>query len=129
MWSPASTSTCLGRCETMRSMFWCTASAVPDVLDQRLRLVLRENGDLADPGVHAVRQHEFDEAELAAEGRRRFAAMRGQITQPLAAPASHDDGERAARQAAHITSGRSACGLAGHETYYTARRSVSATLK
>ena len=44
-----------------------------DVLDQRLRLVLREHRDLADAGVHAVRQHEIDDAELAAERRRRFA--------------------------------------------------------
>jgi len=105
------------------------APAVLHVLDQRLCLVLRENGDLADAGVHAVRQHEVDDAELAAEGRRRLAAMRGEIPQPLAAPARHDDGERAARQAAHVASGRSACGLAGHEAYYTARRAVSATLK
>src|SRR5256885_759262 len=89
------------------------APAVLHVLDQRLRLVLRENGDLADPRVHAVRQHEVDDAELAAEGRRRLAAMRGEIPQPLPAPARHDDGERAARQAAHVASGGRACGLSG----------------
>ena len=47
--------------------------AAMDVLDQRLRLVLREHRDLADAGVHAVRQHEIDDAELAAERRRGFA--------------------------------------------------------
>ena len=78
-------------------MFWWTASAVPryqtgaelllrrddfdelaelaaqvapaalHVLDERLRLVLGEDRDLADAGVDAVRQHEIDDAELAAE--------------------------------------------------------------
>src|SRR5205814_2273074 len=76
------------------------APAVLHVLDQRLCLVLRENGDLADPRVHAVRQDEVDDAELAAEGRRGLAAMRGEIPQPLPAPAGHDDGARAARRAA-----------------------------
>ena len=104
------------------------APAVLHVLDQRLRLVLRENRDLADAGVHAVRQHEVDDAELAAEGRRRLAAMRGEIAQPLAAAAGHDDRERAARQAAHVASGGGAGGLAGHGRYYTARSVVGATL-
>ena len=45
------------------------APAALHVLDQRLRLVLREDGNLADAGVHAVGQHEVDDAELAAEGR------------------------------------------------------------
>ena len=100
------------------------APAVLHVLDERLRLVLREDRDLADAGVHAVRQHEIDDAELAAEGRRGLAAVRGEIAQPLAAPAGHDDRERAARQAAHVASGGGACGLARHERYYNPSRTV-----
>src|SRR4029077_19806956 len=100
--------------------------AVLHVLNQRLGLVLSEDGDLADTGVHAVRQHEVDDAELAAERRGRFAAVRRQVAEPLTAPAGHDDGECAARQSAHVAAGRSACGLADHEPYYTASRAARA---
>ena len=62
------------------------APAALDVLDQRLRLVLRQDRDLADAGVHAVGQHEIDDAEFAAEGGRGLAAMLGQRLQALAAP-------------------------------------------
>ena len=55
------------------------APAALDVLDQRVRLVLRQHRDLADAGVDAVRQHEIDDAELAAERRRRLAAILGEI--------------------------------------------------
>jgi hypothetical protein len=66
------------------------APAALHVLDQRLRLVLREQADLADAGVHAVRQHEIDDAELAAEGRGGLAAMLVSSAQALAAAARHD---------------------------------------
>src|SRR5262249_44843980 len=92
------------------------APAMLHVLDQRLRLVLREDRDLADTGVHAIGKHEIDDAELAPERRRRLAAMRCQVTQPLAAATRHDDGKRAAGQPAHVTSGGGACWLTGrHE--------------
>ena len=104
------------------------APAVLHVLDERLRLVLGEDRDLADARVHAVRQHEVDDTELAAERGGGLAAVRGEIVQPLAAPAGHDDGERAARQAADVASGGSACGLARHGRYYTARCAMGATL-
>ncbi len=90
------------------------APAVLYVLDQRLRLVLREDGDLADAGIHAVGQHEVDDAELTAKGRGRFASVGREVLQALAASSGHDDGERAARQAAHVASGRSSRGLSGH---------------
>jgi hypothetical protein len=70
--------------------------AAMDVLDQRLRLVLREHRDLADPGVHAVRQHEVDDAEFAPEWRRRFGAVLGEAFEALATSTRHDDRERAA---------------------------------
>ena len=72
------------------------APAALDVLDQRMRLVLRHHRDAADAGVHAVRQHEIDDAELAAERRRRLAAVIGEVLEALAAAAGHDHRERAA---------------------------------
>ena len=83
------------------------APAALDVLDQRVRLVLRHDGDPADARVDAVRQHEVDDAELAAERRRRLAAMVGQVFQALAAAARHDDRERVARDAADVAADRS----------------------
>jgi hypothetical protein len=43
------------------------APAALQVLDQTLRLVLGGNADAADSGVHAVREREVDDAELAAK--------------------------------------------------------------
>src|SRR5215472_14067507 len=104
------------------------APAVLHVLNERLCLVLREDGDLADAGVDAIRQHEVDDAELAAEGGRGLAAVRGEIAEALAAPARHDDRERAAGQAAHVPSGGGAGRLARHEPYYNSRAAGSATI-
>ena len=73
-----------------------------DVLDQRMRLVLRHDGNAPDARIDAVRQDEIDDAELAAERRRGLAAMVGEMLQALAAPARHDDGERMAREPADI---------------------------
>ena len=82
------------------------APALADVLDQRVGLVLRQHRDLADARVEAVRQHEIDDAELAAERRGGLAAILGELLEPLAAPARHDDGERAAGQAAQVSTRR-----------------------
>src|SRR6185437_14278841 len=90
------------------------APAVLYVLDQRLGFVLREDGDLADARIHTVGQHEIDDAELAAKGRGRFTSVGREVLQALAASSGHDDGECAARQAAHIASRRGSRGLAGH---------------
>jgi choline kinase len=79
------------------------APAALDVLDQGMRLVLRHHGDAADPRVDAVRQHEVDDAELAAERRGRLAAVIGQVLEALAAAAGHDDRERVPRDAADVT--------------------------
>src|SRR5215831_4565711 len=103
------------------------APAVLHVLNERLCLVLREDGDLADAGVHAIRQHEVDDTELAAEGSCGLAAVSGEIAQALAAPTRHDDRERAASQAAHIPSRGGAGELARHEPYYNSRAALSAT--
>ena len=48
--------------------------------------------------------------------------------QPLAAAARHDDGERAAGEAADVAAGRSAGGLSRHGRYYTASGGARATL-
>jgi hypothetical protein len=87
------------------------APAALDVLDQRLRLVLREHGDLADAGVHAIRQHEIDDAELAAERRRGLASMQSQRLQALAAAPGHHDRQCSARQSADVTSGVGSSGV------------------
>ena len=82
------------------------APAALDVLDQRVRLVLRHDRDATDAGVDAVREHEVDDAELAAERRRRFATVIGQVLEALAAAARHDDGERVPGNTADIAPDR-----------------------
>src|SRR5690349_1024064 len=67
-----------------------------------MRLVLREDRDVAHARVHAVREHEVDDAEFAAEVRRGLAAMVGQLLEPLASAAGHDDRQRMLREPAYI---------------------------
>jgi hypothetical protein len=86
------------------------APAALQVLDQALRLVLGGDADAADAGVHAVRQREIDDAELAAEGHGRLGAPVGELHQAAAAAAGEYDGEGVARQFAGAhgnSSGRS----------------------
>src|SRR6185437_13642497 len=114
---PDGTALLLGR-DGLDELAELAAQVAPAALhmsDQRLRLVLRQDRDLADPGIDAVRQDEVDDAELAAERRRRLAAMLGKVFQALAATAGHDYRECAARQATHVASGRGARRLSGHE--------------
>ena len=54
-----------------------------------------------------------DDAELAAERRRRLAAMVSERLQPLAAPARHDDGQRAAGQSADVATEEARAGCFG----------------
>ena len=82
------------------------APAALDVLDERVRLVLRQHGDLPNARVDAVREHEIDDAELAAERRRRLAAILGEIAEPLASAARHDHRQRSSREPAQVTPGR-----------------------
>ena len=81
------------------------APAALNVLDEGLRLVLGQHGNLPDAGIDAIRQHEIDDAELSAERRRGFAAMLGQPLEPFAAAARHDHRQRTARQSADVASG------------------------
>ena len=74
------------------------APAALHMLNQGLRLILRENEDLPDTGVDAVRQGKIDDPVLAAERRRRLGAVVGQLHEPLAAPTGHDDRHSRARE-------------------------------
>jgi hypothetical protein len=78
------------------------------VLDQGLGLVLGEHADLPDSRIDAVGEHEIDDAELSAKGRRRLTPVLGESFQSLASAARQDDGKRATGQSADIASGHSA---------------------
>src|ERR1700733_7967493 len=66
------------------------APAALNVLDQRLRLVLGQYRDLPDARIDAVRQHEIDDLEFAAERRRGLAAVLREPLGAFAAPPRHD---------------------------------------
>ena len=66
--------------------------------NQALRLVLRADAHAPDAGIHAVRQREVDDAELAAERHRGLGPPVGQRAQPRAAAAGEDQRERVVRQ-------------------------------
>ena len=76
------------------------APAALQVLDQALRLVLRGDADAADAGIHAIRQGEVDDAELAAERNRRLRPPVGELHQTAAATAGQHDGESVVRELA-----------------------------
>ena len=72
--------------------------AALQVAQQAVRLVLRDDADAPDAGVHAVRQREIDDAELAAEIDRGLGAPVGQVLEPAAAAAGQHQGDRALRE-------------------------------
>jgi hypothetical protein len=74
------------------------APAAGQVSDETLCLVLREDGDAADAGIHAVREREVDVAEVAAEGKRRLAVPPGQLTEPRPIPSRQHQRQRVARE-------------------------------
>jgi hypothetical protein len=78
--------------------------AALNVLDERMRFVLRHHRDAPDAGVDAIGKYEVDNAKLAAEVRRRFATMIGQGFKTFTPPAGHDDGQGAMRKAADVAS-------------------------
>src|SRR5690606_30058380 len=71
------------------------APTARDMLDQRMRLILREDEYLPNAGVDAVRQRKIDDPVLAAERRRRLRAVVRELLQPLAPTSCHDHGHRA----------------------------------
>jgi hypothetical protein len=74
------------------------APSALQVLDQALGLVLGGDADAADAGVHAVREREIDDAELAAERHGRLGAPVGKLHQAAATAAGEYDGEGVAGQ-------------------------------
>jgi hypothetical protein len=61
------------------------------VPDEALRLVLRADADAADARVHAVRQREIDDPELAAERQRRLRPPIGQLREAGSSAAGQDE--------------------------------------
>ena len=74
------------------------APAALHMLNKGVGLILRENEDLADPGIHAVGQREIDDAVLTAERRSRFRSIVRELHEPLPAPTCHHDRHRAASE-------------------------------
>jgi hypothetical protein len=72
-----------------------------------MRLVLRQDKNLADAGVDAVRQREIDYAELAGKRSRRLGPLVRKVAEPGAASARHDHSHGTARQAADKSAGSS----------------------
>ena len=69
------------------------APGADDVLDERVRLELREDLDLREAGVHEVVQDEIDDPVAPAERHGRFRAVAREREQALAHAAREDDGE------------------------------------
>src|SRR5690606_26317513 len=65
-----------------------------------MRLVLREDAELADAGVDQVGQDEVHETVRAAEGHGGFGAVGGERHQPFALAAGEDDAQDLRRPAA-----------------------------
>ncbi len=72
------------------------APGADDVLDERVRLELRQDLDLREAGVDAVVEREIDDAVAAAERDRGFRAIPRERKQALAHPAGEDDRENVA---------------------------------
>ena len=79
------------------------APAALHVAYQAVRLVLGQDGDLADTRVDAVRQWEVDDAELAAEGHRRLGAPHSELFEARPAPPGQHHGQCIARQPADVS--------------------------
>tara|TARA_B100001105_G_scaffold179201_2_gene144580 strand:- start:13143 stop:13604 length:462 start_codon:yes stop_codon:yes gene_type:complete len=69
-----------------------------DVANQALRLVLRENSDVADTRVHAVAQRKVDDLELPPERHGRLCTPVGKLPESRTAPARQDERQRALGQ-------------------------------
>ena len=69
------------------------APGLPQVLDERLRLVLHEHVERGHLRVDEVGEDEVDDAITAPEGHGRLGAVAGEGMQPLALAAGHDHAE------------------------------------
>jgi hypothetical protein len=74
------------------------APPADDVRDQGVRLVLSQNSDAPDAGVHTVREREVDVAEMAGERNGRLALPAGQLAEPRSVASRENQRERLARQ-------------------------------
>ncbi len=95
------------------------APAALHMLNQGVSLILRQDEDLADARIHAIRQREVDDAVLAAERRRGLGPMVRQLHEPLTAAARHDDGDGAASELTDETSARNLSHFATRYYYRT----------
>ncbi len=66
--------------------------AARDVAIERVGLVLSQDVDPVEPGVHQVRQHEVDDSISPAEGDRRLGAVQGQRSEAAALPTGEHHG-------------------------------------
>ena len=89
------------------------------MLNQGVRLILSQDEDLADAGVHAVRQREVDDAVLAAERRGGLGSVVRHLHEPLTPTACHDDGHGAASELTDETSARNLSHFATRYYYRT----------
>ena len=74
-----------------------------EMLDEGMRLVLRENADAADAGIEAVGKGEIDNPELATERHCRLGPPIGERSEAAAAPAGQYERQRVVREAADET--------------------------
>src|SRR3546814_2112346 len=72
-----------------------------DVLDERVRLVLRQHADPADAGIDAVGKRKVDDPELATERHRRLGTPARELAQPRAPPTGEN--ERQGRSEEHTS--------------------------
>jgi len=72
--------------------------AALQVAQQAVALVLGDDANATDARIHAVREREIDDAELAAEIDRRLGARVGQVLQAAATAAGQHQGHGAPRQ-------------------------------
>ena len=79
------------------------APSALQMLDEAVRLVLRDHADAAYPGVDAIGEREIDDAELAAERDRGLGAPVGELHQPAAPATGEHHGERVLGEAADET--------------------------
>lgn len=64
------------------------------MLNQRVRLILRNDADAANARVQAVGERKVDDAELTTKVNSRFGALDGQIFQTGTTPTRKDQGNR-----------------------------------
>jgi hypothetical protein len=75
--------------------------AALQMADEGVSLILGQDTDASDAGIHTVREGKIDDPELASKGHRGFRPPAGEILQPIAPPPREDQGKCIAREAAN----------------------------